>query len=98
VHQEEMAAMAKPTQDLDLSEALEPEHCRAIYEEIGDRLRPALARDTSPVPLPLRKLVDRFAQVDGNAPSIIPDREDEPVARERPRRRVRFWWFPWIGA
>jgi hypothetical protein len=34
-----------------------------------------------------KNLVDRLAQVDGNAPSIIPDREDEPVARERPRRR-----------
>ena len=90
-----VAAMAKPLPPLgpDLIEALEPKHCRAICEEIGERLRHSLARDTSPVPTRLRKLVDRIAELEGAAPPIIPDCGDEPPAPERPKRGLSFWWF-----
>jgi hypothetical protein len=46
---------------------LEPMHCRAIGEEIGERLRYHLDRDRSPIPLHLRRLLDRFVQMDGRA-------------------------------
>jgi hypothetical protein len=87
--------MAKPLppQDRHLTEALEPDHCRAICKEIGERLQHSLVRDTSVVPTRLRKLVDRIAELEGNAPLLIPDCEDEPPALERKRGR-RFWWFP----
>ena len=91
-----VVAMAKPLlpEDPYLTEALEPKHCRAICDEFGERLRHSLARDTSPVPTRLRKLVDRIAELGGDAPPIIPDFEDEPPARERPKHGLRFWWFP----
>ena len=92
-----VAAMAKhlPPQGPHLTEALEPDHCRAICEEIGERLQHSLARDTSPLPTRLRKMVDRIAELEGNAPpSLIPDCENEPPARERAKRGQRFWWFP----
>ncbi len=38
------------TRALDPS-SIEPQYCRAIYEEIGNRLGLVLARDASPVPL-----------------------------------------------
>jgi hypothetical protein len=87
--------MAKPLspQDVDLYEVLEPKHCRAICEEISERLRPSLARDTSPIPMPLRDLVDRIAELEGAAPPIIPDCVEEPLARERPKRGLRFLLF-----
>src|SRR5215831_16365610 len=42
---------------------LEPKHCRAICDEIGERLRQSLARDASPVPPRLRKLLGQFAEL-----------------------------------
>jgi hypothetical protein len=67
--------MAKPLppQDPHLLEALEPKHCRAICGVIGKQLRHSVARDTSPVPRRLRKLVDRLAELEGDAPLIISD-------------------------
>jgi hypothetical protein len=53
--------------------SLEPQYCRAICQEIGERLRYSLGRTGSPVPVHLRRLVNRFAELDGVAPSIIPD-------------------------
>jgi hypothetical protein len=50
---------------------LEPKHCRAICEEIGERLRHSLARDTSPVPTRLLKLVDQIAELEGAAPATL---------------------------
>jgi hypothetical protein len=91
-----VAAMARPLapQDPHLTEALELDHCRAICEKIGERLQHSLARDTSRIPTRLRKLVNRIADLEGNAPPPIPDCEDEPLAREHPKRGRRFWWFP----
>ena len=48
------------------SSHLEPTHCRAICEEIGERLRCYLDRDVPP-PLRLRRLLDRFEEVDARA-------------------------------
>jgi hypothetical protein len=85
--------MAKPLPPHHLTEALELNHCRAICEEIGERLQYSLAR-TLPVPTRLRELVNRIAELEGNAPPLIPDCGDEPPARERPTRGRRFWSFP----
>ena len=65
---------------------LEPKHYRAICEEIGERLRQSLARDASPVPPRLRKLLDQFAELQGGAPPIIPDQRDKLTAQARLRR------------
>jgi hypothetical protein len=73
--------------------ALEPKHCRAICEEIGDRLRQDLTA-VSPLPTRLRKLVDRIAELEGNSPPIIPDCEGEPPPRGRPKHGLRFWRLP----
>ena len=75
-----------PPQHPHLIEGLEPKHCRAICGVIGKELRHSLTHDASPVPTRLRKLVDRLAELEGDAPLIIPDCEDEPAARERPKR------------
>ena len=82
-----------PPHALHLIEGLESKHCRAICGVIGKELRHSLARDASPVPTRLRKLLDRLAELEGEAPLIIPDCEGEPAARERPRRGLRLWWF-----
>ena len=48
-------------------------HCRAICDEIGERLRIVLDKETSEIPQQLRLLLDRLAELDGaQAPSIIP--------------------------
>ena len=87
-----VAAMVEPprTRAPDPS-SLEPQHSRAICDEVGERLQHILGRDASPVPKRLRKLVDPFAELDGGAPSIVPNREDEPAAPERPKRGMRWW-------
>ena len=73
-----------------LFRALEPKHCRAICEEIGDRLRQDLPR-VSPLPTRLQKLVDRIAELEGNSPPIISDCNGEPPPRDRPKHGLRFW-------
>jgi hypothetical protein len=73
--------------------ALEPKHCRAICEEIGDRLQQDLT-GVSPLPTRLRKLVDRIAELEGNSPPIIPDCVGEPPPRDRPKHGLRFWRLP----
>jgi hypothetical protein len=48
-------------------------HCRAICDEIGDRLRILLDREAGEIPQPLRALIDRLAELDGHQPpSIVP--------------------------
>jgi hypothetical protein len=48
-------------------------HCRAICDEIGDRLRIVLDKETGEVPRQLRLLIDRLAELDiEQAPSIVP--------------------------
>jgi hypothetical protein len=71
---------------------LELKHYCAICDEIGEWLRHSLARDASPVPPRLRKLLGQFAELQGGAP-IIPDRRDELAALAR-LRRFRFSRFP----
>ena len=72
---------------------LEPKHCRAICEEIGDRLRQDLT-GMSPLPTRLRKLVNQIAELEGSSPSIVSGGEDEPPPRERPKHGQRFWRSP----
>jgi hypothetical protein len=48
-------------------------HCRAICDEIGDRLRILLDKEAGGMPWYLQVLVDRLAELDGTqAPSIVP--------------------------
>jgi hypothetical protein len=52
-------------------------HCRAICDEIGDRLRILLDKDAGAIPQRLRLLIDRLAELDGQrAPSIVPAMDD----------------------
>jgi hypothetical protein len=52
-------------------------HCRAICDEIGDRLRILLDQEASELPQRLQLLIDRLAELDGQqAPSIVPAMED----------------------
>lgn len=55
---------------------LSSRHCRAICEEIGERLALVLKPDTSGLPPRLQDLLDRLALLDHDAPSIAPDIED----------------------
>jgi hypothetical protein len=56
---------------------LDSGHCRAICDEIGDRLRIVLDREAGQVPQPLRLLLDRLAELDrAQAPSIVPAMDD----------------------
>jgi hypothetical protein len=52
-------------------------HCRAICDEIGDRLRILLDKEAGEIPQHLRLLIDRLAELDGQqAPSIVPAMDD----------------------
>jgi hypothetical protein len=52
-------------------------HCRAICDEIGERLRILLDKEASELPQRLRLLLDRLAELDGEqAPSIVPAMDD----------------------
>jgi hypothetical protein len=52
-------------------------HCRAICDEIGDRLRIVLDKEAAEVPQRLRMLIDRLAKIDDvPAPSIVPAMDD----------------------
>jgi hypothetical protein len=52
-------------------------HCRAVCDEIGDRLRILLDKDAGEIPQRLRLLIDRLAELDGQrAPSIVPAMDD----------------------
>ncbi len=49
-------------------------HCRAICDEIGDRLRVMLDRDATGLPVRLQLLLAQLAAQDLiTAPSIVPD-------------------------
>ena len=57
--------------------ALDSTHCRAICDEIGDRLRYALSRQMSEMPRFLCELIDRLAELERvPAPSIVPSIDD----------------------
>jgi hypothetical protein len=62
---------------------IDPIHSRAICDEIGERLRQVLKRESVGLPLRLQLLVDRLAELDGAAaPSIVPSFEDMAPRRE----------------
>jgi hypothetical protein len=52
-------------------------HCRAICDEIGERLRMMLRPETAAMPVRLQILLDQLADQDRDlAPSIVPDLDD----------------------
>lgn len=52
-------------------------HCRAICDEIGERLQIMLRPDAAELPARLQLLIDRLADQDRQlAPSIVPDLDD----------------------
>jgi hypothetical protein len=51
--------------------AIDPVHCRAICDEIGERLRYALKQEVSDIPPKLLMLIDKLAELEC-APSIVP--------------------------
>ena len=52
-------------------------HCRAICDEIGERLRSILLPETANLPVRLQVLIDRLADQDRQlAPSIVPTLDD----------------------
>jgi hypothetical protein len=56
---------------------IDSSHCRAICDEIGERLRAILARETPEMPAQLQLLLDRLAEQDRElAPSIVPSMMD----------------------
>src|SRR5882724_1083562 len=62
---------------------IDPIHSRAICDEIGERLRQVLKRESVGLPPRLQLLVDRLAELDGAAaPSIVPSFEDMLPRRE----------------
>jgi hypothetical protein len=55
----------------DTAKMLDHIHCRAICDEIGERLRDVLGRGALEIPPRLLALVDQLAQLD-QGPSIVP--------------------------
>ena len=56
---------------------IDSSHCRAICDEIGERLRAILAREAPAMPLQLQLLMNRLAEQDQDvSPSIVPSMED----------------------
>jgi hypothetical protein len=54
-----------------------PEHCRAICDEIGYRLRVILGREATELPAHLLLLLNRLAEQESElAPSIVPSIDD----------------------
>ena len=49
-------------------------HSRAICREIGERLQQYLRAEPE-LPVSIRKHVDRFQELEGKSPSIVPDVE-----------------------
>lgn len=59
---------------------LDSSHCRAICEEVGERLRILLDREPGEIPSRLQRLLDRLGELDRvQAPSIVPALEDMPA-------------------
>ena len=62
--------------------ALDSTHCRAICDEIGERLSAAFAREVSSIPPHLMVLIDRLARLD-EGPSIVPSFDDMLLPLEK---------------
>lgn len=64
--------------------SLDHHHCRAICDEIGDRLRYYLAQEVAEIPLYLRRLIDRLSESDHHvSPSIVPSIDAEDFAMDQ---------------
>jgi len=62
---------------------INPMHSRAICDEIGERLRQVLKRESVGLPPRLQLLVDRLAELDGaGCAAIVPSFEDMLPRRE----------------
>lgn len=74
----------------DVHLAIDPVHCRAICDEIGERLRCQFKRDSSEIPFHLRALLDKLADLEFS-PSIIPSLDGMlPIkAKDRTRKAKR---------
>ena len=59
-------------------------HCRAICEEIGERLAVVLPPPSSELPPRLKELLDRLALLDHDAPSIAPSLDDMAMPESTP--------------
>ncbi|WP_426527952.1 hypothetical protein [Bradyrhizobium sp. McL0615] len=56
---------------------LDHNHCRAICDEIGERLREAMALKSVEMPPQLQRLIDRLDELDNVwSPGIVPSIED----------------------
>jgi hypothetical protein len=68
-------------------------HCRAICDEIGERMRAIHRRQLSAASPYLQSLIDRLSELDHQAaPSIAPSMEDmiwQPAATGRSRQTAR---------
>lgn len=47
-------------------------HSRAIYMEIGERLRESLSRNQSEIPTRIENQLNRLRELDDDSPSIVP--------------------------
>ena len=76
---------------MDISSKLDSEHCRAICEEIGARLRMVLPCGSSVLPDRLQILMDRLAELDEvtTAPSIVPSMDDLTCPLDASDNRTR---------
>jgi hypothetical protein len=55
---------------------LDPIHCQAVRQGIGEKLRDALNRETPDMSQRLRSLIARLPELDGEkAPSLVPEME-----------------------
>jgi hypothetical protein len=61
---------------------LDSRHCRAICEEIGERLALVLRPVTSELPPRLKELIAQLALLDHDAPSIAPSIEEIGMPEE----------------
>lgn len=65
---------------------LDSSHCRAICDEIGERLRMVLGREAAPLPPRLQMLMERLIEQDQvKVPSIAPAIDDmvwQPIEGE----------------
>jgi hypothetical protein len=60
--------------------ALDHAHCRAICDEIGERLRQVLKPEALEIPQRLVMLLDRLAKLE-EAPSIVPSIDEMSFSR-----------------
>jgi hypothetical protein len=75
----------------DIALAIDHTHCRAICDEIGDRLRDILKREVSEIPPRLLVLITKLAQLE-HAPSIVPsiDEMSLPLSHEPNHHSLAF--------